>query len=389
MRRTRSAALSRWTGAVLICALLCPLEATAEGRSLSIANKLESAGLIDTYFNEVAFEVASALAQAAPKQWRGVLVNRPHRAGWLNIYMIDARRVPEAGMLREEGIDNFTPDNLRAGALAHEDSGTIFLNTTMWKRLAAATVLKQTDVQSDLVAALASVDVMGIDAARKYWDPAALSASTPVNQRVGWLMRGALAFVLAHEMGHLQIGRTKTEEPDRLRLKLTPRQQDERRACPELVEKEARQRQKVELAADLSGVTLLGAQCRIGNDGQLRHSIYMLGTGWYFLASLSDKLIEMGRNTDSAVIAKALRAKLGSQLYEQVIAAQARETRRGAVALAFPLSHPPDTARMQAIENALKSTPCGGGGLDSTGAQMLDMFRAQMCRSLISQESGR
>jgi hypothetical protein len=115
----------------------------------------------------------------------------------------------------------------------------------------------------------------------------------------------------------------------------------------------------------------------------------MLGTGWYFLASLSDKLIEMGRNTDSAVIAKALRAKLGSQLYEQVIAAQARETRRGAVALAFPLSHPPDTARMQAIENALKSTPCGGGGLDSTGAQMLDMFRAQMCRSLISQESGR
>ena len=127
MGRTRSAALSRWTGAVLICALLCPLEATAQGRSLSIANKLESAGLIDTYFNEVAFEVASALAQAAPNQWRGVQVNRPHRAGWLNIYMVDARRVPEAGMLTEDGVEDFTPEDLRAGALAHEDSGTIFL----------------------------------------------------------------------------------------------------------------------------------------------------------------------------------------------------------------------------------------------------------------------
>src|SRR5205823_11685694 len=138
--------------------------------------------------------------------------------------------------------------------------------------------------------------------------------------------------------------------PDRLRLKLTPRQQDERRACPELVEKEARQRQKVELAADLSGVSLLGAQCRIGNDGQLRHSIYMLGTTWYFLASMSDKLIEMGRNTDSTVIAQALQAKIGPELYRQVIAAHAAEKRRGAVALAFPLTHPPDTERMQAIE---------------------------------------
>ena len=392
MRRTRSAALSRWTGAVLICALLCPLEATAEGRSLSIANKLESAGLIDTYFNEVAFEVASALAQAAPKQWRGVLVNRPHRAGWLNIYMIDARRVPEAGMLREEGIDNFTPDNLRAGALAHEDSGTIFLNTTMWKRLAAATVLKQTDVQSDLVAALASVDVMGIDAARKYWDPAALSASTPVNQRVGWLMRGALAFVLAHEMGHLQIGRTKTEEPDRLRLsRMTEREKDEARACPELMHSELRQRQKNEQAADLAGVELLGQQCRIGNDGKLRHSIYMLGTSWYFLASMSDKLIEMGRNTDSPFIAQTLRTVMGPKLYEQVVAAHAAEKRRGAVAFAFPSSHPPDTARIQAIDQALRATPCGSEGVESSLAQvqLLDMFRQRMCRRLTGQDSAR
>jgi hypothetical protein len=395
MSRTRTAALHRWT-AVLLCTLWAASGAAAQGtpreRSLGIASKLERAGAIDAYFPEVAFEVASALAQAAPNQWRGVQVNRPHRGGWLNIYMIDARRLPQAGMLADEGIDNFTPESLRAGALAHEDSGTIFLNTAMWKRLAAATVLTQNKVQPDLGAALATIDVIGLDAARKFWDPAALSAETPVNQRVGWLMRGALAFVLAHEMGHLRIGRTMTDEPDRLRLsRMSEREKDEARACPELMHRESRQRQKHEEAADRAGAELLGRQCRIGNDGKLRHAIFMLGTSWYFLASMSDKLIEMGRNTDSPVIAQALRSKIGPKLYEQVVAAHAAEKRRGAVAFAFPSSHPPDTARMQAIDQALRATPCGNDGLEATlaQAQLLDMFRQQMCTRLIGREPAR
>ncbi len=104
---------------------------------------------------------------------------------------------------------------------------------------------------------------------------------------------------------------------------------------------------------------------------------------------MSDKLIEMARNTDSLVIAQALRVKIGPQLYQQVVAAHAREKRRGAVAFAFPSSHPPDTARMQAIETALRATPCGGGDLESAEAQLLDTFRQQMCRRLIGREPAR
>jgi hypothetical protein len=292
-------------------------------------------------------------------------------------------------LLDDEGVPNFTAENLRGGALAHENSQTIFLNMAMWKRLTAATVMKQAKQYNDLVAALAAVDAMGLDAAHRYWDPKALTAETEINKRTGWLMRGALAFVLAHEMGHLKLGHVQFHESERLRLgNLTPRQQDERRACPELIDKEARERQKLESAADLAGVTMLGAQCRIGNDGQLRHAIYMLGTSWYFLAAMGDKLLEMGRSTDSALIAKLLRMKLGPQLYDQVVAAQAREVRRG-VAPAFPLSHPPDATRMQAIENALRATPCGGGNIDSSEAKMLEMFRTQMCRNLINQQQAR
>ena len=232
------------------------------------------------------------------------------------------------------------------------------------------------------------VDVVGLDAARKYWDPSTLAGNNPVNQRVGWLMRGALAFVLAHEMGHLRIGRTFVDEPDRQRLsRMSEREKDEMRACPELMERESRQRQDLERRADLAAVAMLGVQCRIGRDGELRHSINTLGMSWYFLTSMSDKLIEMGRNTNSPVIAQALRAKIGPALYEQVVAAHASEKRRGAVAFAFPSSHPPDTVRMQAIDAAMRATPCGGGGLEASlaQAQLLDMFRQQMCRQLGAQ----
>ena len=46
-----------------------------------IATKLERAGVIDNYFPEIVFEVASAPVAAAPNQWRGVQVNQVHRAG--------------------------------------------------------------------------------------------------------------------------------------------------------------------------------------------------------------------------------------------------------------------------------------------------------------------
>ena len=200
MIRTRTAGSRRWIGAVLICSVWVTFGAAAQDSARGIANKLERAGVIDNYFPEVVFEVASALTQAAPDRWHGVQVNQAYRAGWLNIYLVDARRLPEGGLLDGEGIPNFTADNLRGGARADEDSGTIFLNTATGKRLTAATVMTQTKVQPDLLAALASVDAMGLDAAHQFWDPAALSVDTPTNRRVGWLTKGALAFVLAHEM---------------------------------------------------------------------------------------------------------------------------------------------------------------------------------------------
>jgi hypothetical protein len=362
--------------------------ARAESESgTRIWSKLQQAQVIDAYYPDVVLEVAQTLAQAAPGAWRGVQVNSAYRIGWLNIYLVDATRLSSDTLLADEGLENFTPEALKGGALAHEETGIVILNTAAWKRLAAATVMKQTRVQSDLTAGLAVVDAMGLPAARRYWDPATLNRDTDEMRRVGWLLRGAAAFVLAHEMGHLRIGRSVAAEAEQMRLKhLTERQKDERVACPETLPGGLQQQQRHELAADMAAVQMLGQQCRQGRDGELRHQIYLLGTNWYFLYAMGDKLLEMGRNTTSPVIEKALRTLIGSELYQQAIAQSASEVRRGAVSPAFPKSHPPDYARVLAIEQALRDTPCGSGGLDTSGLRLMEMYRASMCTSLTAKE---
>ena len=376
-----------------VIALVClhGAPAAAQDRAGRIAQKLESAGVLDSYFPDVVQEVAYTLVLAAHGRWREVQVNQQPRAGWLHIYLIDARRLPADNLLAGEEVEGFTKPRLDAGAIADEDSASIFLNTAMWKRLAAATLMTQTKLQPDLTSALALIDAVGLDKVKKFWTPATWLQKSPAIQNAGNFMRGALAFVLAHEMGHLLIGGAKgSDEPDQLRLsRMTKRQQDEARACPALLLKGFREKQKHEMAADMAAAALLGEQCRIGRDGKLRHLIYMLGTGWYLLASMNDKLLAMGRHTSSPNIEKMLRAKLGDQLYQLAIAARAPSRRHGAVKYAYPSSHPPDTERLRAIDAALRKTPCGSIGLNTTLPALLESFRERFCRELIAKGQAR
>lgn len=376
---------------MLVCALGFASVASSEAASsgTSIWHKLEQNALLDAYFPEATREVAVPLIVAAEGQWQDVQVNGPYRNGWLNLYMVDADRLEVDDLLADAGVDNFTRESLLGGALTHVDTGIIFLNTAAWKRLAAATYMTQYKILPDLTAALAYVDAAGLKATRNYWDQATLSVDTQQNRQIGWLLRGALAFVLAHEMGHMRIDDVPSEQaPPTRPSTLTQRQKDERYACPETLNPGFRQQQQVERAADQAAVGLLGKQCLIGTDGQLRHAINILGTSWYFLFSMSDKLLQMGRNTSSPIIAQALRLKIGPELYEQVIAGRAETNPKGAVKSAYPSSHPPDTERMRAIESALQSTPCGGGNMDNSGAQMIEMLRLRTCSKLLGQEGG-
>lgn len=351
--------------------------------------RLQQARLIDDYYPDAVREVAESLVEAAPGKWRGVGVNEAHRPGWLNIYLVDAERLSDDAPF-DAGRTELTREMLSGGALADEETGTIYVNTATWKRLAAATVMTRTGVQPDLAGGLATVDAKGLEATRRYWDRSTLDGDTDAMRTSGWLLRGALAFVLAHEMGHLLIGPSAEADAATIRMhdlaNLTERQKDERLACPETLHAEYQRQQRHELAADLQAVKLLGQQCRIGQDGELRHGIYQLGTSWYFVAAMNDKLMQMGRGSSSPFIERMLRELLGQQLYEQAIASSASSTRRGGVKAAFPKTHPPDYARMEAIQRAFVDTPCGGGDLDLSSLQMMEYLRSNMCRQLTQQQ---
>jgi hypothetical protein len=361
----------------------------APPRSEPILARLQQAHLVDDYYPDAVREVAESLVRAAPGEWQGVRVNEAHGPGWLNIYLVDAERLSDDEPFDVGGVE-LTREALAGGALAREESGTIFLNSAAAKRLAAATVMKRTGVQEELMAGLAVVDANGLQATRRYWDPGTLDADTDEMRLSGWLLRGALAFVLAHEMGHLLIGPSAEADAAAIRMRdltnLTERQKDERLACPETLHAEFQLQQRHELAADLAAVRLLGQQCRIGADAELRHGIYVLGTSWYFLAAMSDKLLQMGRSSDSPFIARILRAKLGPQLYEQAVVASASAVRKGGVRAAFPKTHPPDYARMEAIQRALADTPCGGGDQDLADLQMMELLRLTTCSQLTGQQ---
>lgn len=369
---------------LLIALCLLGLPASAQDAGTRIWNKLNNAHLIDNnYFPEVAEETAGFLAQAGGP-WRGVQVNRPYRAGALNLYMVDATRIRDPAMLADEGVNNFAPESLAGGAQAHEDTGIVFINTATWKRIAAVAVTKLLKVQPNLPSAIAAIDVAGLPATERYWSVATLNSDTQAVRTAALLIRGAFAFALAHEMGHLRIGKNEAVEAEQRRLlKLTEREKDERFACPETLSAEFQQRQRQESAADLAAAQMLGQQCRIGEGGQIRHQIYVLGAGWYLTFAMADKVLLMGRNSTSPFIARMLQMQLGPQLYQQSIVELPAVQKRGGVRIAFPTTHPPDYSRWLAIDSTLQRSPCGGAGIDNSDAQLMEAFRAQMCKSLV------
>lgn len=371
-----------------LCLGLITTPLIAQGVGERVLAKLQRADLLDPYFQHQVAEVAMPLLQARPGRWRGVQVNDRYRSGWVNIYLMDGDRVTEPGLLDAEGFANVGPGTLQSGAFSHPASDLILLNTAYWKRLVAATYLTQSGGPRQLAQAMASVQAAGLAATEQAWSEATLQQDNQATRFTGLLLRGALAFVLAHEMGHLDAGPVAAAggSPGRL-LGMDPRSRDEANACPELNRAETNARHDVERAADLFAARLIGQQCRIGDSGSAGYQGTVLGAQWLFTASMSERLFAMGRSSASPVIERALRQLLGDAAYAQVIA-PGRQMGFG-VKAAFPDSHPPDVQRMRAFELALRSTPCGAAGLDLTQIELFEMVRAAHCQRLAAGTGGR
>ena len=359
--------------------------AAAQGTAADhVFARLDRGRYLDSYCRGMTAEVASNLIKATDR-WSGVQVNRPPRAGEIGIYLVDADRLPSNNVLRAEGIE-LGRESLHRNAITHEASSTIFIDTGMLKEIAASTFLTQTRAVASITAAVAKVQAEGLSTLRPAWEEATRDPAEPERERIDFVMRGALAFIVAHEMGHVAVGRTEIKRGSSSFRVLTPRQYDEVRACPELLDKEYLQRQQVERRVDAFAAGLLARQCTIGKDGGLRYEAYVLGAIWYFLFTTSTRLLAGARATDSPFIRQNLTKLIGPDLYTAVVEKAAHEQRGGAVHALLPPSHPPDLARSEQLETDLNAPPCGRSGPPDKQVGLFHKVLAEHCKSFQAKE---
>jgi len=384
----------RWSGpwlTALVLASSCLASAPAWSAEPAVGTKvfetLSGLRCLDDYLSGMVSDITADLVRTA-NRWSGSQVNGPYRAGGVNVYLVDTGKLPERPVLTNEPINEgrgLGRYDLEGSALTDEPTGIIFIDTRMMKEVVASADLK-TQV-NDLMVALALIRTRGLDAYRALWEPAQQPGLRPADRgnRLQMLVQGALGFVIAHEMGHLAIGR-----PDFASRPQPPRpgsikERDVGQACPELVDPANAAKQQVERVADDFAVGLLERRCGAWAPHQPQHLIYELGARWYFLYAMSRTLLATGNVTQSRNIHLMLRTKLGPELYQAVLALGERGD-RGSVHLTYPSKHPPDYERAERLERRMSQSTCslshneGGGG--SMEVRLLEVFRQQACKDL-------
>jgi hypothetical protein len=376
-----SSALSLAKSLVLAWALVLAGGAAAQPSSAgsdAVYRWLTQGGHLDGYLQAMVADVAADLARSA-RRWPSAQVNQAPRAGALNLFVVDSQALPET--------DERAPlrrGDVEGGALTDEQLGLIYLDSALLKELASVAV-QRTQQGVDTWKALATVRTRGLPAMRASWDARLFEApDSGGNNQAVLLLRGAIGFIVAHEMGHLAQPRPAGAPPAiQAPTRLTGRQRDERNACPELIDPDHAAQQQLESAADAYAAQLINSRCDVSRDGQLRHLTYVLGADWYFLCAMSSKMLSAGQVTQSPNIHRMLSQFVGPELYASLIAQAGERQNRGFVHVAFPDRHPPDYQRALAFDQLVARANCGGGSRSGNDMSMLlEQLRQGQCRAL-------
>ena len=291
--------------------------------STDIYNSLRSTGLLDPYLGNLVQGIASNVVSGSGKS-RTVQINRPHRKGHLNIYMVDVARLKVEPLAHLE--INIRP--AYRNFLAHRDSESIFIDSGFLRELVTLNLMFW-EQEINMHQALAAYTINGKQAYRNYWDPMLNPMLNAGDAGQYWLvsLRGVIAFLIAHELGHIDLTpdpQTDFSKPFRPK---TPREGDLFWSCPELVYREAVHWRAAETAADEYALQILS---RVGG---LR---YEHGAQWYLVYLLNLGMIN-AIPLASPTLTPFLQQRYGGAL-EQLRSASALT--RGPIEMFYPKSHP-------------------------------------------------
>src|SRR5262245_5123012 len=102
-------------------------QAVAGSQEPDISRALVSSGVLDAYLQDLVDEVLGQLMRVARK-WPGHQVNGPYKRTYVNVYLIDSKRLPEPALSVSSDF-NLGKDELAGSVLTDEGSATIFVDT--------------------------------------------------------------------------------------------------------------------------------------------------------------------------------------------------------------------------------------------------------------------
>ncbi len=323
------------------------VDPTAPETGASIYRTLLEQGLMDDYMNEFVRKILRTLVDASAF-WPDFQLNGPYAPGLVNIYIVDSHRLPNTNVLDAHGV-HLTSYSLKGNAISDHETGVLFVDTGLLKSLVtAALMFGESGIDTGI--AVATIKARGIESFRQHWDP----ALNPVLETAGdtdrWviLASGALAFILAHEMGHLYFGGadvSQRRKPMRFR---SSADKDLHWACPDLIDERYVIYQQIEQEADDFAASLL-SKILFAEDTFAKPMLrYELGTRWYLVYILSEQLIEILYATENQNLLTVMRLQLGAETYDKLIAARP-SSGRGIIGVLFPKSHPATLRRASTV----------------------------------------
>jgi hypothetical protein len=358
-----------------LLAQVAPAPSGDASRAAAIFPALDRAGLLDKDWAEPVASLCDDLVGVSGT-WDECQVNGPWRPGLVNVYVIRADR-PSGNPLAPLDIRLGQVDG---GAFAEEPLATIFVDAGMLREFEVATRLRQAGQVEDMLEALALIRTRGLETMYR----AAGVADEGAEERVQMLVGGGIAFVIAHELGHIHLGRRTFGSDARRPTTLTGKDRDALSACPAQLDPSFAAKQELERAADDFAADLLMQRCGTWSEGQREHLVYELGTQWYFLYTMNRSLLAVADQTQSPRIHMLLQTQLGPELYRAVVAGSSGDD-RGSVAVTYPKHHPPDYERSERVQARMAQSPCSisyGSDTSSPMIQLLEMAREQSCSEL-------
>ena len=302
---------------------------------------LVSNNLLEDYIIKMVDDVSSYLIEAA-EIWNGYQINGPYKSDLINIYLINSAYFPTTNLVPDYDIV-LDKDNIKKNLLVDEENQIIFVDTQLLKELLTCIFIYVSDDRAKLSHTVANVRIKVLDAYSKLWDPNQNNAlkSGVFSQMWVKLFQGTFAFMLGHEMGHINLGK-QTNVYSKYPIRYDRRYRDLHWACPELVASKYQQMQKIERAADNFCIDLLTKIKYHKNRTFIR---YELGAHWFLLYQLESELIKALHVSGDQFVHNLLQMRFGENTYKALLETESTAT-QGLVSVFFHKTHPAAVSRM-------------------------------------------